>query len=83
MQSFLYASFEANKMSLHQHIQHSHVLVLNLTFDLVFLEMHNSNSFLKKNCVHVTTVQNICKYQVGNVMSPDFVKYFIVKSWAI
>jgi hypothetical protein len=57
IQCVLYANFEANKMSLHQYIQRSHVLVLNLTFDLAFLKRQNSNSFQKKRCVHVTTIK--------------------------
>jgi hypothetical protein len=37
----------------------------NLNFDFVFLKMRYFKFFEKIYCVHVTTIQNICKYQVG------------------
>jgi hypothetical protein len=54
----------------------------NLTFDLVFLKIRYSNFFLIY-CVHVTIIQNICKYQVGAAMGLGYEKHFTCTDEAI
>jgi hypothetical protein len=65
---------------LHQYIQYSYVFkVLRFTFDLVFLKLRYFY-FFKIDCVHVTVIWNICKYQVRTAMGLGFLMQFTVKS---